>query len=251
VGVVGTRKSTDYGRNVTEQIVEGLAGKRVTIISGLAYGIDIAAHRACLKYHVPTVGVMATGVDVIYPATHAKTAQEMQANGGMLTEYPLETKPDFMRFPARNRIIAGLSDAIIVVEAAEKGGALITAEYANNYNRDVFAVPGNLTNSYSVGCNKLIRTHKAQIFTGVDDLVESLSWLPDASKNNAAPPPIPEHFTQEESQIVALLRKKGEMQIDDLTWESKITPGRLATMLLSLELQGYVRVLPGKKFTLA
>lgn len=251
LGVVGTRKATDYGKNVTEQIVEGLAGKDTTIVSGLAYGIDIAAHRACLKHKVPTVGVMATGVDVIYPATHAKTAQEIQNHGGILTEYPLETKPDFMRFPARNRIIAGLSDALIVVEAAEKGGALITAEFANNYNRDVFAVPGNLSNSYSVGCNKLIRTHKAQIFTGVDDLLESLSWLPTPTKNNATPALIPEHFTQEESQIVALLRQRGEMPIDDLTWESKIAPGRLATMLLNLELQGYVRVLPGKKFTLA
>jgi DNA processing protein len=249
VGVVGTRKSTDYGKNTTEQIVEGLAGKGVTIVSGLAYGIDIAAHRACLKHQVPTIGVMATGADVIYPATHAKTAQEMQVNGGILTEYSLGTKPDFMRFPARNRIIAGLSDAIIVVEAAEKGGALITAEFANNYNRDVFAVPGNLTNSYSVGCNKLIRTHKAQIFTGVDDLLESLSWLPDSS-NPTIPAALPAHFTQEESQVVSLLRQKGEMNIDDLTWESKITAGKLATLLLNLELQGYVRALPGKRFTL-
>lgn len=250
VGVVGTRKSTDYGKNVTEQIAEGLAGKEVTIVSGLAYGIDIAAHRACLKYHVPTVGVMATGADVIYPATHAKTSQDMQTNGGIVTEYPLGTKPDFMRFPARNRIIAGLSDAVIVVEAAEKGGALITAEYANNYNRDVFAVPGNLSNSYSTGCNKLIRVHKAQIFTGVEDLLESLSWLPNSSSSKTSVA-LPEHFTQEESSIVALLRQKGEMQIDDLTWESQIAAGRLATLLLNLELQGYIRVLPGKKFTLA
>lgn len=251
VGVVGTRKSTDYGKNVTEQIVEGLAGKDTAIVSGLAYGIDITAHRACLKHHVPTIGVMATGVDVIYPATHSKTAHEMQSNGGILTEYSLGTKPDFMRFPARNRIIAGLSDAIIVVEAAEKGGALITAEFANNYNRDVFAVPGNLSSSYSTGCNKLIRAHKAQIFTGVDDLLESLSWLPEHSKNNVQSVALPEHFTQEESQIVSLLRQKGEMNIDDLTWESKIIAGKLATLLLNLELQGYVRVLPGKRFALA
>jgi DNA processing protein len=248
VGVVGTRKSTDYGKNVTEQIAEGLAGKDVTIVSGLAYGIDIAAHRACLKYHVPTVGVMATGADVIYPATHAKTSQDMQVNGGIVTEYPLGTKPDFMRFPARNRIIAGLS--VIVVEAAEKGGALITAEYANNYNRDVFAVPGNLSNSYSTGCNKLIRSHKAQIFTGVEDLLESLSWLPNSSSSKTSVA-LPEHFTQEESSIVALLRQKGEMHIDDLAWESQIPAGKLATLLLNLELQGYIRVLPGKKFTLA
>lgn len=250
MGIVGTRKATDYGKNTCEQIVEGLANQGVTIVSGLAYGIDIATHRACLKNRVPTLGVMATGIDLIYPSTHAKTAQEMQANGGILTEYPLGTKPDFMRFPARNRIIAGLSDAIIVVEAADKGGALITAEYANNYNRDVFAVPGNLTNSYSTGCNQLIRTHKAQIFTGVDDLLDALSWLPSSS-TPSVPPPLPEHFTQDESTVVALLRQKGEMLIDELGWESNISAGKLATLLLNLELQGFIRSLPGKRFGLA
>lgn len=250
VGVVGTRKATEYGKNTCEQIVEGLSNKGVTIVSGLAYGIDITTHRACVKHRVPTLGAMATGIDLIYPSTHAKTAQEMQVNGGILTEYPIGTKPDFMRFPARNRIIAGLSDAIIVVEAAEKGGALITAEYANNYNRDVFAVPGNLTNSYSTGCNQLIRTHKAQIFTGVDDLMDALSWLPDGAASTT-PPPLPEHFTQAESAIVSLLRQKGEMQIDELAWESQIHLGKLSPLLLNLELQGYLRSLPGKKFALA
>jgi len=249
VGVVGTRKATEYGKNTCEQIVEGLANKGVTIVSGLAYGIDITTHRACVKHRVPTLGAMATGIDLIYPSTHAKTAQEMQVNGGILTEYPIGTKPDFMRFPARNRIIAGLSDAIIVVEAAEKGGALITAEYANNYNREVFAVPGNLTNSYSTGCNQLIRTHKAQIFTGIDDLLESLSWLPDGL-SSATPPTLPDHFTQEETTIASLLRQHGEMHIDELAWQSKIHLGRLSTLLLNLELQGYLRGLPGKKFSL-
>ncbi len=249
VGIVGTRKATDYGKNITEQLIEGLAGKGITVVSGLAYGIDIMAHRACLKYQVPTIGVMATGIDIIYPGTHAKTAQEMQQQGGVLTEYPLGTKPDFMRFPARNRIIAGVTDAIVVVEAADKGGALITAEYANNYNRDVFAVPGNLTNSYSVGCNKLIRTHKAQIYTGVEDFLAALSWQ-EGKESSKGEIVIPEHFTQEETQVVALLRKKGEMSIDDLTWESQIPPGKLANLLLNLELQGYVRSLPGKRFTL-
>ena len=251
VGIVGTRKATDYGRGMVEEIVQGLMGKDTTIVSGLAYGVDIAAHRTCLKHHVPNVGVMATGIDNIYPAAHAKTAAEMQDLGGILTENRLHTKPDAMRFPARNRIIAGMSDATIIVEAAERGGALITAEYANNYNRDVFAVPGNLTNSYSIGCNNLIRDHKAQIFTGVADLIEALRWSPtapsDASTLLAA---LPEHFTQEESQVVAILRQKGSMQIDDLTWESQIQAGKLATLLLNLELQGYVRVLPGKRFAL-
>ena len=252
LGIVGTRKATDYGRGVVEEIVQGLIGTNTAVVSGLAYGIDIATHRACLKYQVPTVAAMATGIDNIYPTTHAKTAFEMQEMGGIITENRLHTKPDAVRFPARNRIIAGMSDATIVVEAAAKGGALITAEYANNYNRDVFAVPGNLSNSYSMGCNNLIRDHKAQIFTGVPDLLEALRWSPtspsDASTRLAV---LPDHFTQEESQIIALLRQKGDMQVDDLTWESQILPSKLANLLLNLELQGYVRVLPGKRFTLA
>ncbi len=251
LGIVGTRKATDYGRMVTEEIVQALANKGITIVSGLAYGIDIIAHRACLKQNVPTIGVMATGIDNIYPSGHAKNAQEMQANGGIITENRFGTKPDAARFPARNRIIAGMSDATIVVEAAEKGGALITAEYANNYNREVFAVPGNLNNSYSTGCNKLIRENKAQIFTGVDELLESMRWLPTTPLENSPRNfVLPEHFTQEESQIVALIRQHGEIQIDDLTWQSQIHASKLASLLLNLELQGFVRGLPGKRYSL-
>lgn len=251
LGIVGTRKATDYGRMITEEIIQGIANKGITIMSGLAYGIDIIAHRACSKLNVPTVGVMATGIDIIYPSTHAKTAQEIQINGGIITENRFGTKPDAARFPARNRIIAGMSDATIVVEAAEKGGALITAEYANNYNREVFAVPGNLNNSFSTGCNKLIRENKAQIFTGVEDLLESMRWLPTTPLENSVKyNAVPEHFTQEESQVFGLLRQHGELQIDDLTWQSKIHPSKLAALLLNLELQGFIRSLPGKRFTL-
>ena len=247
VSLVGTRKATDYGRNITEQIVEGLVNHDVTIVSGLAYGIDIAAHRASVRSQIPTIGVMATGVDVIYPEGHIKTAREMEINGGIVTEYCLGTKPDSMRFPARNRIIAGLSDAVIVVESAKKGGGLLTAEFANNYNRDVFAVPGNLSNPYSIGPNNLISANKAQIFTGVENLLESLSWLTSKASVKAT---LPDHFTQEESQIVALLRQRGEMHIDNLTWESQVSTGKLATLLLNLELQGYIRSLPGKRYAL-
>lgn len=247
VSLVGTRKATDYGRNITEQIVEGLVNHDVTIVSGLAYGIDISAHRASVRSRIPTIGVMATGVDVVYPEGHTKTAGEMETNGGIVTEYCLGTKPDPMRFPARNRIIAGLSDAVIVVESAKKGGGLLTAEFANNYNRDVFAVPGNLSNPYSIGPNNLISANKAQIFTGVENLLESLSWLTTKASVKVA---LPDHFTQEESQIVALLRQRGEMHIDNLTWESQVSTGKLATLLLNLELQGYIRSLPGKRYAL-
>jgi DNA processing protein len=251
VGIVGTRKATDYGRSVTEEIVQGLASKGITVISGLAYGIDIIAHRACLKANVPTIGVMATGLDTIYPSTHAKTSQEIQENGGILTENRFGTKPDAVRFPARNRIIAGMSDAVIIVEAAEKGGALITAEYANNYNRDVFAVPGNLHNSFSMGCNKLIQENKAQIFTGVENLLDTMRWLPTTpSDKKIVDLATSLHFTQEESQIIALLKQQGETHIDDLSWHSQIHHSKLATLLLNLEFQGYLRSLPGKRYVL-
>ncbi len=252
VGIVGTRKATDYGRAVTEEIVQGLVNKNIAVMSGLAYGIDIIAHRACLKANVPTVGVMATGLDTIYPSTHLKTSQEIQETGGLLTENRFGTKPDAVRFPARNRIIAGMSDVVIIVEAAQKGGALITAEFANNYNRDVFAVPGNLHNSYSIGCNKLIQENKAQIFTGVDNLLEAMRWLPttpsDQKMVDSAAAILT--FTQEESQVIALLKQHGETHIDDLSWHSKIHHSKLATLLLNLEFQGFLRSLPGKRYVL-
>lgn len=250
ISLVGTRQATDYGRRITAEIVEAMVPYGATIISGLAYGIDIAAHRASLSHGLPTLGVMASGLDIIYPNAHQKTAREMLVLGGLITESPPGTKPDAHLFPARNRIIAGLSDAIVVVEAAAKGGALITAEYANNYHRDVFAVPGQLTQLFSAGCNKLIRENKAQIYTGPQDLIETLNWdQPAASvtqKNTA--PPLPVDITEEESQIVALLRQAADLHIDDLSWQTQIPMGRLASLLLNLEFRGFVRSLPGKKY---
>ncbi len=250
IGLVGTRQATDYGRRITNEIVEAVAPYGVNIISGLAYGIDIAAHRASLINSLPTVAVMASGLDIIYPNMHQKTAQEMLALGGLLTESQPGTKPDAHLFPARNRIIAGLSDAVVVVEAAAKGGALITAEYANNYHRDVFAVPGQLNQTFSAGCNKLIRENKAQIYTGPKDLIEALNWdRPiDQVSQKTTTPALPVHITEEESQIVSLLRQSTNLHIDDLSWQSQIPMGRLASLLLNLEFQGFVRSLPGKKY---
>ncbi|GAB3556727.1 DNA-processing protein DprA [Spirosoma fluminis] len=251
VSLVGTRQATDYGRRMTAELVEAMAPFGVSVISGLAYGIDIAAHRASLVNSIPTIGVMASGLDIIYPNVHQKTAQEMLVTGGLLTESPSGTKPDAHLFPARNRIIAGLSDAVIVVEAAAKGGALITAEYANNYHRDVFAVPGQLTQAFSAGCNKLIRENKAQIYTSPKDLIEALNWdqPTNAVSSKVIPPALPVNITEEESQIVSLLRQVADLHIDDLSWQSQIPMGRLASLLLNLEFQGFVRSLPGKKYS--
>jgi len=257
VGIVGTRKITDYGKGVTETIIKDLTPYKPLLVSGLAYGVDITAHRACLKNGIPTVGVMASGLDVIYPAAHSRTAEEMRVNGGIVTENHLGTKPDFMRFPARNRIIAGLSDVTIVVESAKKGGSLITTEYAQNYHREVYAVPGNLGNTYSEGCNQLIKKNKANLFSSVEEMAEDLQWVlgqtePEAPSKYDKPEAelIFEGFTQDEGQVLALLKNSGDMQIDDMSWQSGIHLGKLATLLLNLEFQGMVRSMPGKKYAL-
>ena len=250
IGLVGTRQATDYGRRVTSEIVEALVPYNVSVISGLAYGIDIAAHRASLTHQLPTVGVLASGVDVIYPNVHHRTAQEMLAQGGLLSESIPGTKPDAHLFPARNRIIAGLSDVVVIVEAAAKGGALITAEYANNYHREVFAVPGQLNQTFSAGCNKIIRENKAQIYTSPKDLIETLNWdtpIDQPTRKNQAPA-LPLDVTDEESQVLALLRQATHIHIDELSWQSQIPMGRLASLLLNLEFRGFVRSLPGKKY---
>ncbi len=254
IGIVGTRQATDYGRRITDELVQGLQPLGVSVISGLAYGIDIAAHRASLACQLPTIGVLASGLDIIYPASHEKTAKDMLAQGGLMTESRPGTKPEAYLFPARNRIIAGLSDVVIVVEAAAKGGALVTAEYANNYHREVFAVPGSLAQGFSVGCNKLIRENKAQIYTRPEDIIQAMNWDITPSERVVtgraapSPAPLPVDFTAEESQIMALLRQVTDMHIDELSWKTQIPMGRLAALLLNLEFGGYVRTLIGKKY---
>lgn len=256
VGIVGTRKISDYGKSITETIIRELVPYQPLVISGLAYGVDITAHRCCLKSNIPTLGVMASGLDVIYPAVHQRTALEMQGNGGIVTENALGTKPDFMRFPARNRIIAGLSDVTIVVESGKKGGSLITVEFAQNYHREVFAVPGMISDPQSEGCNLLIRDHKASIFTSVEDMADALGWSVGISSNScdeAVSGLLPltfEGFTQDEGQVLSLLKQRRIMQIDELAWHSGMHLNRLAALLLNLEFQGMIRSLPGKKYGL-
>ena len=256
VGIVGTRQVTEYGKSVTETIIKELAPFKALIVSGLAYGVDITAHRACLKNDLPTIGVMASGLNVIYPAVHQRTAKDMQENGGIVTENALATKPDFMRFPARNRIIAGLSDVTIVVESAKKGGSLITVEFAQNYHREVFAVPGSLGSLQSEGCNQLIRDHKASIFTSVQDMADAIGWGAKNEQDKLTFSAVDnsqmsfEGFTQDEGEVLAMLRQNGTMLIDDLSWQSGMHLNKLATLLLSLEFQGMIRSMPGKKYGL-
>lgn len=255
VGIVGTRKMTEYGRTVTEQIIRELVPFKPLIVSGLAYGIDIAAHRAAVKHTLPTIGVMASGIDVIYPRAHEKVVLQMRGNGGVVTENSFGTRPDFQRFPARNRIIAGLSDVLIVVESALRGGGLISVEFAANYHREVYAVPGRLDQAMSEGCNQLIRQNKAGLFRSVADLAEELRWFGKPSEpgelfGKERPAPVYEGFSLDESQLMALLKRRGELQIDELQWQSGLAPGKVANLLLNLEFKGVVKSLPGKKYGL-
>jgi DNA processing protein len=253
VGIVGTRQATSYGKEMVEKLVEDLTPHSPFIISGLAYGIDIQAHKQSLKQGLQTLGILGSGIDVIYPAAHKETAKKMLENGGLLTENPFGTKPDAHNFPARNRIIAGMCDALIVVEAAEKGGALITAEIANSYNKDVFAFPGSIGQTYSDGCNKLIKTNKANLLTSVKDIEYIMNWSvenPTSKKQTSSLLDLSQ-FEPDEQKVIGLLQEKNaSMMIDELSWKSAISPSLLASLLLNLEFKNVVQSLPGKQFKL-
>jgi len=250
VGIVGTRSATAYGKTATRKIIEDLAIYQPAIISGLAYGIDIEAHRTALQIGLPTIAVMGSPIGQIYPAVHKKTAQSIMETGCVISEYLPESKMTPGNFPARNRIIASLSDALIVVEAAEKGGALITAEIAFSYNKDVFAVPGNLQSPYSEGCNLLIKRMKANIYTGPNDVAEALFWSKPGEVKTQKPALNLTNRDKEEQAILTLLKEKGEIEIDELCYLTNIPLGLLSSKLLTLEFEGVVKPLPGKKFKL-
>ncbi len=250
IGIVGTRQSTHYGKECVEQLIAELVPHQAMVVSGLAYGIDIQAHKQAVKQGLSTIGVMGSGLDIIYPANHRETVQDMNVNGGIVTENKLGTKPDAHNFPMRNRIIAGLIDALVVVEAAEKGGALITAEIANSYHKDVFAFPGNVGKTHSEGCNALIKSNKAHLITSIKDLEYIMNW--DAS----GPAPQKkeafslEGFDPDEQIIVRLLLEKNPSVIDELSWKSNLSVSQLASLLLTLEFKGIVQSLPGKLYRL-
>jgi DNA processing protein len=246
IAIVGTREATIYGKELTEKIVEELKPQNCLIVSGLAYGIDIYAHKAALKFGLPTVGVMASGIDIVYPAVHKSTAIEMQENGAIITENKIGTIPDAPRFPARNRIIAGMCDALIVVEAATKGGALITAEIANSYHKEVFAVPGRNNDKFSNGCNQLIAQNKAQIFIDTQQVLATLNWDKEIKKSKKSKL-IPD-LNEDEKIIYEKLQNVEAMELDELSWQTGLNVNRLSSLLLAMEFSGFIKVLPGKKF---
>jgi len=245
ISIVGTRNATDYGRTITEQIIKELKRYNPIIVSGLAYGIDITAHKAALAENLTTWAVIAGGHEVLYPSAHKRYYEEIVLNGSVISEYMPFEEPIAANFPARNRIIAGISDGTLVIEAKEKGGALITADIANSYDREVFTTPGSINNPSSQGCHNLVKQNKAHLITSAEDIGRLLGW--DSEETGTSKDIINFTFTENESRIINLLKDK-ELHIDEISWLSGFTAGSLASLLLTLEMQGFVKALPGKKF---
>lgn len=248
ISVVGTRAATDYGKRFCNELIEALAPHQVMVVSGLAYGIDITAHKAAIKNKLPTIGVLAHGLDRLYPSSHKSVAINMIEHGGVLSEYRSGTPPDRENFPERNRIVAGMSDAVIVVEAAIKGGALITAEYGNSYNKDVFALPGRNTDEFSAGCNKLIKTNKAALITSADDLIYIMGWEQHKKSKKSKQATLLLNLTPLEQLIIDQLTLHERIHIDLLTHQCKTPNSELALILLNLEFNGIVKSLPGNYY---
>ena len=247
VAIVGTRNITDYGKTNCTQLVNDLVDEHVLVVSGLAYGVDTVAHRSSVKAGIPTVGVLGNGFQQIYPAANKKLAAEMLGNGGLLTECMSGTLPDRENFPRRNRIIAGMADAVIVVESALKGGSLITADLANSYSRDVFAFPGRVMDLYSQGCNYLIRTNRAHHMESVANLRYVMRWEREKTQEERQTT-IFREFSPEEQKIMDCFGSQSIVSLDDLIIKTELPTTKLASLLLNLEFDGILMALPGKRY---
>jgi DNA processing protein len=251
ISIVGTRSNTDYGKQFTEKLVKDLSELNMVIISGLAHGIDAIAHKAAVKNGLPTVGVVGHGLDKVYPSENTGLAKEMiKDGGGMLSEFFSGTKPDKHNFPLRNRIVAGLSDATVVVETNIKGGSMITAKLADAYNRDVFAVPGRSIDKASSGCNHLIKYNKAILLTDAEELLDVLGWKEKKKEKVKQQKELFIELSAEEKQIIQLLQEKETVHIDEINLRSGLTSSAAAAAILNLELQNVVASLPGKMYKL-
>lgn len=252
ISIVGTRSNTAYAKQVVEKLLSEIACQNILIISGMALGVDSLAHKNALKNNLATVGIVAHGLDQIYPAEHSILAKEMLKNkGGLLTEFRSKVKPDKHNFPIRNRIVAGISDATIVVETDIKGGSMITAELANGYNRDVFAVPGKLTDKKSNGCNYLIRNNKAILFSSTQELIAVVGWEETKKNKSKMQKELFVELNKEEKIIVTILKEKEFVSIDEINLKSNLSSSTVAAAILQLEFSGLVYSLPGKIYTLS
>lgn len=251
IAIVGTRNATEYGKGVCDALIRQFAERNypILVVSGLAYGIDVQAHKSALKYNVPTVAVVAHGLDKLYPSLHKETANKMKEKGGLVTDFPSGTKIDPPNFLRRNRIIAGLADATIVVESAIKGGALVTADIASSYNRDVFAFPGRAGDTYSKGCNQLIRNNGASLIDGIDDLEFFMGWETSQLGKEVQSSLFVELSPLEE-KIVELLRKNEELFVDQISADIGLPVSRISAALLNLEFKNVLVAMPGKMYKL-
>lgn len=242
VSIVGTRRPTEHGKHCITEYLEALAGTDILVVSGLAYGIDHTVHKAALKNGLKTVAVMANGMDIIYPAAHKGLARDMTRHGGLLTEFISGTQPDKQNFPRRNRIVAGLCDALLVVETDVKGGSMITADLASGYNREVFAIPGRINDNRSAGCNFLIRENRARLSMEPDDLLRFMNWEPSGSR-----PPQQELFPDmgEDERTIVQVLASASLDIEQVRAHAELPWPRFHTALLNLEINGMVRRLPG------
>ncbi len=250
ISVVGTRTNSSYGKTVCEKFIEGLKTENILIVSGLAFGIDTIAHKAALKNNLNTVAVLAHGLDRIYPDQNKSLAKQMSEQGGLITDYISNTNPDKQNFPRRNRIVAGMCDAVVVIESSKKGGSLITAELGNGYNKDVFAIPGRVFDNKSEGCNYLIKNNKAALITSSNDLLEYMNW-------HVKPGPVAKkqrelfiELSADEKNIVSILQQHEGLHIDELYFKSGLSSSTMAAALLSLEMQNVVVAMPGKIYKL-
>lgn len=248
VSIVGTRQITSYGADFCRKLVEDLAPLNPVIVSGFAYGVDIVAHQAALDNNLQTIGILAHGLNQIYPKVHKKYMAKMEENGGFMTEFWSSSNPDRENFLKRNRIIAGMAEATVVIESADRGGSLATANLANDYNRDVFAVPGRITDKYSQGCNNLIKSQRANLLTDAADMIYMLNWELEEKKHKPVQKQLFVSLEGDEQKVYDYLQKNGKELMDVIALDCELPVFKISSLLLNMELKGVIRPLPGKLF---
>jgi DNA processing protein len=248
IAVVGSRKATAYGEDLTRKIISELQGQSITVVSGLAYGIDSYAHKFSLQFNVPTIGVLGHGLDKIYPQKNREMAKQMLDQGGLLSEFMSQTNPERENFPKRNRIIAGMADATVLVEAATKGGSLITANIANSYGRDVFAVPGRSIDRYSLGCNALIKSNRAALIESGEDILREMNWFEETQIKSKESQHLFSQLKGEEEKIVKIIQKKGLASKEQIALILNKSVQMVSESLFNLELNGIIKSLPGNSY---
>ncbi len=252
IGVVGTRRPSDYGKEKTEEFVSELKGSNILVLSGLAYGVDVLAHKTALANDLDTVGVVAHGLDRIYPQLHDKIAKRMIGQGGLLTDFMSGTNPDAVNFPKRNRIVAGLCDALVVIESKRGGGSLITATIANSYNKDVFAFPGRAGDVLAEGCNGLIKQNRAVLIENTADLLYAMQWNEEEKKvNKTKQVPLLLNLSDEEKKVMDIFNKKPSLHVDEICQNTEFTISKISALLLQLEFSNIIKSRPGKMYELA